>query len=780
MNVVTFLIIYISGGITLPPFILGCIFLHALFACPTRHDPEQEEVAGHNTGISTLLENGKDQERVSPARAPGADVAAGYFAVSRQFVPGGLSGRANERSQSTASGTTVESSSIYQNMYRSVFERGKVQHPGIDIDRGNGKQLGKARHVFYVVLRHGHLMLYDNSEELEVRHVIFLAHYDVDLFAGDDQLSEGDLFVKRNCIRLKRKSANDDELVPSTRPYFMFCDNASEKEDFYHALLHNLDAAEENSVPLLLPIGFESSHLVKLIQKIHESEENLQTRWFNAILGRLFFALYKTEDVEDYLRSKISRKISRVNKPTFIDSIHLRAIHLGDAAPIFTNQKLRELKLDGDLTVDADVKYNGGFRLEIAATARIELGQRFKAREVSLILVGTLKELDGHVLVRIKPPPTNRLWIAFETMPQMTLSIEPIVSSRQITYGIILRAIENRIREVVKDTLVLPNWDDIPFSNSSKQCFRGGIWATNNNRPLTNVEKGFGDGKLAKLAKCTTDGSQAQTTTLDEAIRSPGKTIEGCHEAYELLGGSGEADPALDDLSDRDAHAKAPTNISKPADTLQSSPSVVTFAPPTTVDETTASQTSSLKMISSHEDGQSIAETSAELLETRSLPASQPNSASLLDQVGNEHETCNTYACSGDKMTFSHTSSASSLDRNLPTRRKSRRDRVTKQPTEHIMTVPDSTLHSTPSSRSSGYNDVPHYGLAPTTDDGTKKWGWNILSRRQSSPKNVTQSSPAAELKKGPIQPMGRGQPLPPAGMPLPGPQKQSWSMPYL
>jgi hypothetical protein len=58
----------------------------------------------------------------------------------------------------------------------------------------------------------------------------------------------------------------------------------------------------------------------------------------------------------------------------------------------------------------------------------------------------------------------------------MELSLEPIVSSRQITYGVILRAIESRIREVVNETLVFPNWDDIPFSSTLSHQLRGGIW----------------------------------------------------------------------------------------------------------------------------------------------------------------------------------------------------------------------------------------------------------------------------------------------------------------
>ena len=67
--------------------------------------------------------------------------------------------------------------------------------------------------------------------------------------------------------------------------------------------------------------------------------------------------------------------------------------------------------------------------------------------------------------------------MSFETMPHLEMSVEPVVSSRQITYGFILRAIESRIREVMAETLVLPHWDDSPFTSTIGQAFRGGIWA---------------------------------------------------------------------------------------------------------------------------------------------------------------------------------------------------------------------------------------------------------------------------------------------------------------
>lgn len=62
-------------------------------------------------------------------------------------------------------------------------------------------------------------------------------------------------------------------------------------------------------------------------------------------------------------------------------------------------------------------------------------------------------------------------------MPKIDMTVEPIVSSRQITYTLILRQIENRIKEVIAESLVYPNWDDSPFYETIEKIWRGGIWA---------------------------------------------------------------------------------------------------------------------------------------------------------------------------------------------------------------------------------------------------------------------------------------------------------------
>lgn len=476
MTFPAFVVTYILGGLTFLPLSICLILLHAYLTFPAHasalsspdsiNDPDDDK---HSIKSFTALADIEEKFR----RQHEGDVASGYFAVCREYVPGGVNGKPPERTTPAGTVITAESPSVYQSMYRSIFDR--RQGPTLDPGKGNGKTVKKARNVFWVVLRHGHLMLYDDSEQVDPRHVIFLEHHEVSIYGGEEVIPEGELFIKRNSIRLTRKA--NVEGGAASKPFYFFSENCSDKEDFYFALLQNQEARSDapDSPPKVQQ--YDVKHMITLVQRLHSSEQQLQTRWINGLVGRLFLALYKMEEVEEFIRKKITKKIARVKKPAFLSGIILRKVDMGEGAPSITNPKLKDLTVDGDCCAEADFKYAGNFRLEIAATARIDLGARFKAREVNLILAVVLKKLEGHALIKLKPPPSNRVWVSFETMPDMDMTIEPIVSSRQITYNIILRAIESRIREVFAETLVLPHWDDSPFMDTTHQRYRGGIWA---------------------------------------------------------------------------------------------------------------------------------------------------------------------------------------------------------------------------------------------------------------------------------------------------------------
>lgn len=152
-----FLIVYLLGGVTFVPLVILAVLTHAYFVFPTRVvDTEPTDPA--------IIRPGDDVEAIQSAQqtlgekfqprsaAHESDVAAGYFSVCREYVPGGVNGKPPERA--TPTGSTVVSSpspSVYQSMYRSIFDRKQAVSP-LD-NKASGKPSKKGGNIFYIVLR---------------------------------------------------------------------------------------------------------------------------------------------------------------------------------------------------------------------------------------------------------------------------------------------------------------------------------------------------------------------------------------------------------------------------------------------------------------------------------------------------------------------------------------------------------------------------------------------------------------------------------------------------
>ncbi|KAA8645455.1 hypothetical protein EYZ11_007171 [Aspergillus tanneri] len=776
----SFLLVYILGGLTFIPLVLSLLFLHAHLTLHAPPPPAEqgcdllEDSIRRPTDDQYSLKSGTDELAEKFHRSHEPDVAAGYFAVCREYVPGGVNGKPPERTTPAGEVIAAESPSVYQTMYRSLFDR--KQTPTIEPSKGNGKNGKRARNVFYIVLRHGHLMLYDDENQVEVRYVISLAHHDVRIYGGEGEIQEGELWLKRNAISLSRRLESLGDLGGPTPPFFLFSENLSEKEDFYFAMLQNQARMwnSPDSPPKHQP--FDVKDIVTLVQRLHSSEEQLQTRWINAVLGRLFLALYKTPEMEEFVRKKISKKISRVNKPNFISRIGLQKIDMGDGAPFIINPRLKDLTVDGNCCVETDVQYAGNFRVEISATVRIDLGPRFKAREVDIVLAVVLKRLEGHLLIRFKPPPSNRAWLSFETMPNMVMDIEPIVSSKQVTYGIILRTIESRIREVVAESIVQPFWDDIPFLDTLTQHFRGGIWQRDIPKPESKADIPDESGGQPQNATSAKDDFIDVLKSKDERTMSAPVLTEPMPELLKSRRGSKE--------SIRENEGSNMSSLSSAIDKPGSSPPRVirsqTFSnaadPVLTADnakidkvaydgggEEKSSATSAMIEISSRSPpgspskGPSGSPPSDSLVGSEAVSQSRdPSIVESIESVGefiNGSPTRPTSVHQASESSFNLKSASTNSSTSLSSN-KSRR-RTTLENLTKTITSTNSDAKS-PGSISIG-----------TAASVAKKWGWNMFGKSEQN-----NGHEAPRPAGTPDEPIGRGHPLPPPGTPLPPPEK--------
>ncbi|EME38844.1 hypothetical protein DOTSEDRAFT_110858, partial [Dothistroma septosporum NZE10] len=512
----TLVFVYVFGGLTFLPLLLAAVFFTAWKLLP-RPDDQTKTSAKGNDDVLKLDTKGEElARRVKEDRdrqeSVGDAAASGTFAVLRRYDFQAAIGAINARNNASSgnntpnvaadattpgdgsSGSTGES--VYQSMYRSVFA-GKQNNGSttslLQTDETQRKPVPAS--VVHIVLRHGHLMFYDSSAQVEVKHVLSLAHHKVTLQAGKDGddadeklISEADLFIKRTAIVLTPielpAGALQQQSAPTpAKPFYLFSATNIEKEDFYHALLY-----ARSKPPIPRPL--DSDALIKLQSMLHSSTLTPETRALNALLGRVFLGVQHGKRLVDFVRAKIERKLNRIQKPNFITTLRLRGLDLGDASPVFTNLKLRDLNISGDTTVSADMRYAGGLSITLLAVAKLDLGQRFRTRTVDLVLKTILKRVQGTILLHIKPPPSNRLWFTFESIPELEIRVEPVVSERKITYGFVLRAIEERVRTAITEGLVKPNWDDIPFpmQDTRGSSARGGSWADEGHEEHTQPE----------------------------------------------------------------------------------------------------------------------------------------------------------------------------------------------------------------------------------------------------------------------------------------------------
>ncbi|KAI7956700.1 hypothetical protein MJO28_003795 [Puccinia striiformis f. sp. tritici] len=465
------LFVYILGGLTFIPVIIFITGVILYYSSPQIKQSSTGRIGSSEESASLLSNDSKEDQTKN-----GNEVElprlyrAGWLTVRQSYQP-------SQNSESTYMG-------LITNSYRNFMDQ-----------RSKDSKKTKPKDRFYTVLKQNVLFLYQDEDQIDCTAAIQVSLYDVDLYPAGSP--DGELFVKKKAICLKpmiqNQSCDPINSQPSGgnpsdqqtthqpgRPaaWFIFTKNNLEKEDWYHILLASSKLTGPDSKATFQKDAslFDSHDMAKLVEGIDQQPDPIPMRWMNAMIGRLFLSTYRTHAFEYWIIDRIMKKLAKVQTPAFLSAINVREVHVGSTTPFFSKPMLKELTIDGDASMEVLVSYKGEFRITIETVATINLGARFKPYVVNLVLAVVLKELSGTLLLKIKRPPTNRLWFGFTAMPHLVLDLEPVVSTRQIKWALVLKPIESRIREVVLESIVYPNLDDLVFFDTQPYTHHGGIW----------------------------------------------------------------------------------------------------------------------------------------------------------------------------------------------------------------------------------------------------------------------------------------------------------------
>ncbi|KAI9472346.1 MAG: hypothetical protein EXX96DRAFT_530474 [Benjaminiella poitrasii] len=179
------------------------------------------------------------------------------------------------------------------------------------------------------------------------------------------------------------------------------------------------------SSPPLLPNDHITSKMYYDV--MHHPPES--TDWLNVLLAQVILQYREDAKINDRLILSLDEILNGGVKPSFLGTIHVTELNLGEEFPIFSNARIRQASEIGSMRAEIDFEYNDQVTLGIETQLILNWPKpAFAVLPISLIL--SVVRFSGTLTIELISPPATTTqpeiierYIAISSYPDFVLDL---------------------------------------------------------------------------------------------------------------------------------------------------------------------------------------------------------------------------------------------------------------------------------------------------------------------------------------------------------------------
>eukprot|EP01117_Protostelium_nocturnum_P009468 TRINITY_DN3378_c0_g2_i1.p2 TRINITY_DN3378_c0_g2~~TRINITY_DN3378_c0_g2_i1.p2 ORF type:complete len:572 (-),score=238.15 TRINITY_DN3378_c0_g2_i1:5555-7270(-) len=265
------------------------------------------------------------------------------------------------------------------------------------------------------------------------------------------------LWRDKNWIVLSHSSR---DIIPDKKTVYLHFQTAKDLEEWYLLLQkatnmnRDLTDAEKHQHEFWGPMS----------ERLTNHSADMNPHWITAIFCRLLWRIHDSKGFTEFLMEKFQKKLNKIEKPSIVKDLRIKDVYFGPELPVVNKVKLLSVSEMGDIELDADFVYHGGFHLSIEAVFEIPLA--IKKFTFPAILSVEIKRIAGQAHIHVNAPPSPRFWLGFYGEPVVEVEVKTELGEHKYKVAnlpTLANIIIHKVKSEILQTMILPHLDDWPI-----------------------------------------------------------------------------------------------------------------------------------------------------------------------------------------------------------------------------------------------------------------------------------------------------------------------------